>query len=78
MIQGQNPSVSEFFTKKMWFRFFFQSVHHIKENDDKFGIILDGSTDSSGNHFLAVLFQILEQVRLITFLHILTNILKQI
>ena len=53
-------------------------MNNIKEKDDKFGIILDGSTDSSGNHFLAVLFQILEQVRLIAFLHILTNILKQI
>ena len=40
-------------------------MNHIKENDDKFGIILDGSTDSSGNHFLSVLFEILEKVSLI-------------
>ena len=44
-------------------------MNHIRENDDKFGIILDGSTDSSGNHFLAVLFEILEQVSLIILKH---------
>ena len=37
-------------------------LNHIKQNNEKIGIILDGSTDSSGNHFVAVLFEILEQV----------------
>ena len=43
-----------------------QLLKHIKENDSKIGIIVDGSTDSSGNHFVTVLFEILEQVSLIS------------
>ena len=50
-------------------------MKHIRENDDKFGIIIDGSTDSSGNHFLAVLFEILEKVSKIVFTFV-THILK--